>query len=236
MAPDESKRFEHQLSSACKLFDEQLPAYSEGVEETSVLLHAAECPACGGVLKDLQQIRAAARELPLDSPPARVWKNVRTALAREALIRQPGPRWLGWLRAPGTPSRLAPATAAAAVAVLGAVFIFGPRLERKPAPLAPQSNLALSALSANYAAEQLALAKTVQQMEQTFKQQETQLPPLIKSTYDKGLSSLDDSIRESLVSVHRNPRDELARQFLMEAYAQKADVLASALEYDGTGR
>lgn len=239
MTPDGTERFEQEsISSDCKRFDEELAAYLEGAEGTRVLVHAAQCPACGGVVKDLQMIRSAAREMPLDSPSPRVWKKVRAALAGEGLILQPEPHWLGWLRAPGIPSRLVPATMGIAVAVLGFVFILSPKFSKKPAVLNPRTQTntyALSASNASYTAEQLSLAKTVQQMELNFRQHETQLPPLIKSTYEKGLQSLDTSIQESLDSVRQDPQDELAREFLMRAYAQKADVLASAMEYDGNG-
>lgn len=232
MAADETEKSSHRISSACHQFDDQLPAYLDGSEGTSVLRHAEECSACRGVLKDLQLIRAEARELPLDSPSPRVWKNLQTALAREGLIRQAEHHWLGWLRAPGIPLRFASATTAAALAIVGAVFILGPRLSRRPAAVAPRADVAASATTATFTAEQLSLAKTVQEMERTFRQREMDLPPAIKSTYERGLASLDFSIRESLDTVRHDPQDELARQFLMDAYAKKADVLASALEYD----
>jgi hypothetical protein len=233
MSADEIGKPSQPIGSACGIFERELAAYFDGAEQTTVLRHAADCPACGAVLKDLQLIRAAARDIPLESPSPRVWKNVRTALAQEGLIRHPERHWLGWLRAPGVPLRYASATTAAAVAVLGAVFIFGPRLSRRPAPLASRADLAGSVSGATFTAEQASLADTVLEMEQTFKQREANLPPVIKTTYERGLASLDASIRESLDTVRRNPQDELARQFLMDAYTQKANVLASALEYDG---
>lgn len=231
MTPAESGRPETMGSSACQLFEQQLAAYLEGSEQTTVLSHARECAVCGDMFKDLQLIRAAARELPLEEPPSRVWKNLRTTLVREGLVRRPKPAWLAWLRAPNMPSRYVSATAAATVLVLGALVIVGPKFSRKHATLSTLTPMRLSADTADFTAEQMALAQTVQSMEQTFKQRETDLPPVIKSTYDKGLATLDSSIEQSLDSVRRNPRNDLARQFLMDAYAQKANILTSALEY-----
>jgi len=54
----------------------------------------------------------------------------------------------------------------------------------------------------------------------------------VKATYRKGLESLDASIEECRASVEREPGDTLARQYLVAAYTQKAEVLATALQFD----
>jgi hypothetical protein len=53
----------------------------------------------------------------------------------------------------------------------------------------------------------------------------------VQVIYQKRLRSLDNSINECRDSVRRQPADDLAQQYLLTAYAQKAEVLASALEF-----
>ena len=59
------------------------------------------------------------------------------------------------------------------------------------------------------------------------------MAPDLKATYDKSLVSLDHSIEECLDSLQNEPRNALAHEYLLTAYTRKAEVLSSALEFDG---
>jgi phosphoenolpyruvate carboxylase len=76
------------------------------------------------------------------------------------------------------------------------------------------------------------LKRTIQQLEQAYYANESQIEPSMKETYRKSLASLNDEIRECEVSMDQNPEDAVARSYLSTAYAQKAQLLQSALEFD----
>jgi hypothetical protein len=59
------------------------------------------------------------------------------------------------------------------------------------------------------------------------------MTPDLKATYEKSLVSLDGSIRECLDSLHHEPGNALAHDYLLTAYTRKAEVLSSALEFEG---
>ena len=70
-------------AAACIRFDGELQAYLEGDARPFVATHARACPACAGVLADLEAIRQAARNLPPEEPAGLVWSRVREKLAAE---------------------------------------------------------------------------------------------------------------------------------------------------------
>jgi DNA-binding IscR family transcriptional regulator len=81
--------------------------------------------------------------------------------------------------------------------------------------------------------EDISLAHVVSDLESNFKANEASMTPDLKATYEKSLVSLDGSIRECLDSLHHEPRNTLAHDYLLTAYTRKAEVLSSALEFEG---
>lgn len=218
---------------ACRQFDADLPAYLEGEARPEVLHHAETCPFCSVLLADLDLLRQEAHELPLDAPPDRVWAQVRATLAAEGLIRQQKRRATGWFPALAWGRFAAPAGALASLVVLGAVLLVPPGSldhSRTSGWLSVADRQAMAARV--YQLEDSALASMVGELEKSFHAQEASLAPSVKAAYVKGLKSLDVSIRECRASVEREPGNTLARQYLVAAYTQKAEVLAAALKFD----
>lgn len=219
--------------AACRQFDADLSAYLESEERPGVPRHAGECPFCNAILQDFKQIRAQSLALPLDRPGARVWANIRATLADEGILREPWQVWLGeflqaaWLR------NAAPIGALACLAVLGVSLLF------QRTTLAPGDGLVSTPVVAEAGAasppaseEENALVRTVGEMQKSYTAHEHSLNPALLASYQKGLESLDASIQECRDSIKREPDNALAREYLVAAYTQKAEVLATALEYD----
>ena len=81
--------------------------------------------------------------------------------------------------------------------------------------------------------EDSALAHVVSDLESNFRANEASMAPDLKATYEKSLVSLDGSIQECLDSLQHEPRNTLAHDYLLTAYTRKAEILSSALEFDG---
>ncbi len=77
-------------SGTCREFDAGLSAYLEQEGNPLVAAHAEECALCGVLLRDIRLLVAEAGRLELQDPPARVWLNVRAALAAEGLFHPAG--------------------------------------------------------------------------------------------------------------------------------------------------
>ena len=224
---------DYQRTPECIQFDAELMAYLEGEVRPFVTTHVRECEFCAVVLADLEQVRFSARQLPREEPSPAVWANVRARLDQEGLLR---PRvrsweWLGSLRAFANP---APVGALACLAILGGLLTASPNSLQQPdltaaEPSAPEATL----LATGPSAQEGELARMVQDLEATFKANEGFLAPETRATYEKGLVSLDTSIRECKDSLRKEPANTLAHDYLLTAYTRKAEVLASALEFQG---
>ena len=221
--------------AGCRRFEMELAAYLEGENLPAVYAHAQECPFCGAILADLEAIRLASRQISLEEPPARVWSNIRAQLASEEIFRQPARGWRRWLQFSGLLLHPAPVAALAGLVVFGAFLLLYPGVFQKKvtplhSPVAQTVNLA--ATSPALSAEDADVARTVGEMEKSYRASEKRLDPAVKVVYQKGLESLDSSIDECRASVQREPTNDLAHEYLLTAYAQKAEVLASALEFE----
>ena len=217
----------------CRQFDQDLSACLEGVETPAVLKHARECSSCAVILADLEQIRFASRHLPLEEPPARVWANIRARLADEGILREQVPAWQRWLhRLPLLPESV-PVGALAGLAILALALMNSPQgIENKG--LLTSEPADQQVLTAGFLPVDIdsSMARTLQDMQTAYLGREESIEPGMRETYRKSLASLDASIDECLKHCRRDPHDSLARQYLTHAYQSKAEVLASALEYN----
>lgn len=218
-------------TAACRVFDAELGPYLEGEDRPGVVVHAQECPFCHSVLADLEQIRSLSGQLVLDDPPARVWANIRASLIEEGIIREPASFWQrlfpGWQSMAGA----APAVAMICAVILGAALLNSPTTVDRTETAAQRSSTKNSkVITSAQPAEYSRVTSTLGEMEKTYQAHAASFDPSVKAAYQKSLESLDREIRECLNSVQREPE---ARDYLLTAYAQKAQVLQSALEFDG---
>jgi hypothetical protein len=209
--------------SACRVFDVELSAFLEGEPRPEVERHARDCVFCSVVLADLEAIREASLALPTEDPPARLWTNVRAALAAEGIVKEP----VGWFeRFPG----FAWFEWATPIGTLAVLAITAGLLMRAPGRL--QNNAPANATISVTGPVPPDLTETVSVLEQNYAAREAQLDPALKATYRKSLDSLNDSIKECRATVEAKPSDTLAQEYLLAAYTEKAEVLQSALEMD----
>lgn len=220
--------------AACRQFDLGLPAYLEGEDRPEVTAHARQCPYCGVLLADLEQLSFAGHHLPIEDPPARVWANIRASLAGEGVFQEQVSGWRRWLPRIVLQPASVPAGALACLTILSA-FLMGPTGDSGPRKaadwMAPGAGTPIAAASVFGMDKNL--LQTLRQMEESYLALEVSLDPSLKATYRQSLASLDDCIRECLKHCQRQPADTLAHEYLMNAYRTKAQVLASALQFNG---
>ena len=163
-----------------------------------------------------------------------VWANVRARLEAEGVFEADRSGWrhlLSW--------RLFPQ--AVPLGVLAALMFVG-SLVTLPTTTSLRWNRTEEAAGTSPAAQTASvlltgddttLARVVSDLESSFKANESSMAPDLKATYEKSLISLDGSIRECLDSLRREPGNTLAHDYLLAAYTSKAEVLSSALEFEG---
>jgi hypothetical protein len=217
----------------CREFEANLAAYLEGEACPDVSAHAKQCSSCSFILEELESIRAVAKDLPLEAPPPRVWSNIRATLAAEGLFREQKPFWLRWISAASLVPRTAPAAALVFALLLAVIMVFKGDIQRNGSRQPVLTSSAASIVPVGLSGVQTNLVRTVQDMEASYRARESSLDPSAKQVYQAGLTSLNNSIHECLDSLQKQPHNMLVREYLMQAYAQKAEILASALEYGG---
>lgn len=202
------------------LIRDQVPSLTHNVEDE---LHVAACAPCAAVASDLSAIQQQARLLQAsEEPPARVWKSIALELEREGIVREPQvevrsvrsmkPHWrLAWL----VP------TAIAAVAILG-TFIF-----ERGGGRGPQMGNTLQSASL----VQTASDSPTQAEERELLRVVSERAPALKSAYEADLKVVDSYVDDAEKSARANPQDEVAQQYLMNAYEQRAMIYEMAMKH-----
>jgi hypothetical protein len=203
----------------CSQFVSQLDRWMEGARSADALAHLRTCRECSSIVNDLDSIRETARSLGAvpSEAPERIWTALRSELEREGLIHGEPRGWkeavTGWFEAAFS-SVPRPALAGAyMLALVGiALALAGPGYRRfhwneNGRPLGAQLN----------AAERntVALADS---------------DPAVAASFEKNLAIVDNYITLCEKSVQENPESEIARDYLYNAYQQKADLLAQMSE------
>ena len=212
----------------CNAFLEQLDEWMEGERSPSAEAHLLSCEACGNLIADLDSIRNTASSLAASDPEPseRVWIALRAQLQDEGLIHaaQPGvsDTLKHWLR--GTFWVLPRPVLAGAY--LMALIAVGFALSGSSG-LMNDSNLWMSRtqrstqpLSASLATEEDAISSIAD------------TNPVVTASLRKSLAVIDNDIALCEKSVREEPQNEFARDYLYEAYQQKADLIAQVTEGD----
>lgn len=216
----------------CKQFLSQLDAWMEGRRNADAQTHLHGCVTCTDVTNDLGAITTAARTLATEEvePPAHIWNSLRAQLVEEGLIRdqstigirqaQPTASAEGWRRWLAAIPR--PALAGAYLAALIAVgfALSGPVSKRvNDYRWIQGTRESTSPLGAH-----------LDSVEQTTMSSLVSSNPVVTAALHKNLAIVDNYITLCEKSVSEEPENEIARDYLYDAYQQKADLLAQMNE------
>lgn len=203
----------------CEEFVQQAEQWMEGVRRPEAREHAVACERCRALVEDLDAIRLAAPQMAEDvAPPNHLWNSIREQLERESLIRRP--RWTeritGWVQIPAHPVA---ATAAAVLTVALIVLAGGIRTHRvRPATTGPDW----------LSSDQPELARVDTQLDHlergTIRSFRTP-DPAVKEALQQNLMIIDRQIALCEKTLEQAPSDENTRDYLYDAYQQKAELL-----------
>jgi len=208
----------------CDEFERVLPEL-EGGHNREQEEHLRTCSACSDLVSDLNAITQQVRLLTDDYEPSpRVWNSIEMALRQEGLIHQPrpqlapsvahAPRWrFAWL---------VPITAAL---VFGAVLLF--MHQHINNQVAQQSSPSPQVIET---AAQPTEASLILPDEDQLLNIIAARAPALRAGYESDLRAVNAYIRDAELSARNDPNDQIAQQYLMNAYEQRAMVYEMALE------
>jgi len=223
----------------CEQFQEVIEQQDAGELPNPAFSHLQDCEACRSLFADFEAIRAMALELDADvaAPPERVWISLRNQLETEGLIREPeqavthgdvsaAPGWWAVFQRP-----------AVAGAFLGLMIAAA-------GTLGYLSNFTQTSLQSQLTPVQE--ASSVPSADSVFKEEvltvgSDSIPGLqrqdtaVTASIRRNLQIVDNFIAMCEKSVHEQPDNQLAREYLYGAYQQKAELLATAMNHSMTG-
>jgi hypothetical protein len=197
----------------------------------------AGCKHCQDFVSDLSAIVSVAQELPAEvEPPARVWLSLQAQLQQEGIIKEPlgvpAAEHSPWWQSFGDVFR----SRAFATVAAGLLIVAAGILQLRQRTEAPSSGTDVARIS-SVPQWQIPFQKTVMALHD----QEVDLKNMQLAGTSPSTSPVDDSFKQNLQQVdqfiaecerHLNeaPQDELARDYLADAYQQKADLLSAMLD------
>ena len=215
-------------AASCNAFLEQLDQWMEGERSPAAEAHIRACAECGNLIADLDSIRDTASSLAADDPEpsARVWTALRAQLEDERLIHAAGvgssgtaKRWLQetfWV----LPRPLLAGAYLAALIAVGFALSGSSSLRNDSNLWMSRTQRSTQPLSARLATEE----DTISLMANTN--------PAVTASLRKSLAVIDNNIALCEKSVREEPQNEFARDYLYEAYQQKADLISQVTEGD----
>lgn len=212
----------------CKQFLNQIDAWMEGARDKQAQAHLRGCANCRQMADEMAAISVAARAMAGEEvePPARLWNSLRAQLVEEGLIREgrsaepqsSRPQkvargWLGWFAWVPRP--------ALAGAYLAALVLLGALLS---GPISRRVNDYRWVQGTEESTH--ALGAELDSVERTTLASLASSNPVVTAALHKNMAIVDNYIALCEKSVQEEPESEVARDYLYDAYQQKADLLA----------
>jgi len=191
----------------------------------AAVAHLDQCAHCSGLMADLKAIQAASVELREAEPPQRLWVSLRNQLESEGLIREAEAEVAFTASRPSLWMRLRPALAAA---YLGILVVLGTWIG---AGLAPTFPTGPDTFGAVVKLPDTLIPAAAEGTAPSFRERN----PEVAASYTKSIEIIDNFIRLCEKTVRKQPNNEVAREYLYDAYQQKAGLLAMTMERGAWG-
>jgi len=198
-----------------------------------VRAHLSECRECRNFLADLTSIVDVARKMPSEiAPPERVWISLRAQLESEGIIKEPvlapdvvHASWWHGFSDLFRSRALATATVGVLIAAAAVLQISNDNRVNEPSSLQP-SVVALNDFSAT--------RTTLNDQEPVARGMILASTSPVDASLRDNLQTVDDFIADCERRVKEEPQDDLAREYLANAYQQKAELLSTMMDRGGS--
>jgi hypothetical protein len=192
--------------------------------------HLTNCPACKNLKLELSEIKKAARELPIHTPPRALWTRISKAIEAEISTEnrpiretQSSSGWWGWLNSRkftfSLPQLAAGAAFAALLVVAGVSGIFGSKSENSR-----QLDLK-GAQSALLLPEENEIKAELERRLDAINARKAQWDSQRRAEFDQRLNRIDESLKLCRHKLEDNPKDAVHQQMVRALYNEKRQLL-----------
>ncbi len=219
----------------CRAVIESLSDYLDGQgqwmpesEKSSIEEHLVVCPKCQSLKLELTEIKIAARELPLHTPPRAMWVSIANMIEAELPVSErktreefPNETWWERLRARkftlGFPQMVGAGALAVALLVTGVVSV---------------SNRKNNSAEFSLAGAQTALLPDENEIKAELNRRLAEIntrkvgwEPQIRTSFEQQLARIENSLDNCRKQLLGNPTDKAQQQVLRELYNEKRRLL-----------
>jgi hypothetical protein len=200
-------------------------------EAREIESHLVACPNCQTVRLELNEIRTAARELPLHTPSRALWARIvaeiepeTTLLDNPLSIERPELNWWERLKSRRFTFTLPQlAGASALVAALVVIAMFG---ITTPTP----SNFAIKdgsrALQMALLPNEDRIRADLERRLSVINSRKGNWDPEFRAEFERHLNKIDESLRDSRQMLQIDPDDSVQQQMVLTLYNEKRQLLA----------
>ena len=197
--------------------------------------HVASCSHCQGFVADLATIVSVASEIPAEvEPPARIWISLQAQLELEGIIKIPVVGTQGehssWWHGLGELFR----SRALATAAVGLLIAAAAMVELREPPVTSTETPVSAAAQRGWQIPFKQTAKVLNEQEVDMRNMQLASTSPVDESYRQSLEQVDEFIAECERRVKTAPQDDLAREYLSNAYQQKAELLSAMMDREGS--
>lgn len=215
----------------CQVLNSAFSDYLDGGlpsnEVRTIETHLDGCQRCQILVRELDEVRQAARELPLHAPNPELWTRIRAGIIREMedfgpqVLPEPAESW--WRRlfqrriTLSIPQLAGAGSLALALTILGTIYFsplrgseVQPRLEEAVAALLPGEK---------------ELKEQIKQQVEQINQRKAAWDPEVRAGFEHHLARIDQSIEGCRRKLINNPQDRDHQQMVLTLYQEKLRLL-----------
>ena len=214
----------------CKTVRASLSDYLDGrdswladTEASKMEEHLASCPGCRNLQLELTEIRTAARELPLRTPPRALWTRIvneielEQALARPAVEESAVAALWGRLTSFRLTFSLPQVAGVAALAlILTAVVVVNYR---------GKDEMDFTRLQSALIREEINKKAEIDRKMARIEERKTSWDPAFRADFERQLNRIEESIRECRRNLEGSPNDLNQVQRMLDLYEEKKQLL-----------
>jgi hypothetical protein len=188
--------------------------------------HLGSCPKCQSVKLELSEIRVAARELPLHTPPRALWMRVANIVEAElpkserpTRIETPELSWWERLKYRRFTFNLPQLAGAGALAL--ALIVFA--ISNQPNPT--QNKLSFSDVQSALLPDEDRIKAEIDRRLAAVNARKANWDPEIRLDFERQLNKIDESLRNSRQKLQTSPHDKVQQQMVLTLYNEKRQLL-----------
>lgn len=202
-------------------------------EKSSIEKHLEACPACQNLGLELTEIKTAARELPLHTPPQAIWVRIANTLeaelpTSERKTREEFPKETWWERLKARQFTFSLPQMAGAGALAAALLISGIYGLSGRTPSADPTKLSLTGAQSAFLPDEdqikIELSRRLDEVNKLKAGWNTQS----RSDFEKRLTKIEDSLEKCRAELRVNPDNKSNQQALRNLYEEKRQLLENA--------